>query len=185
MSFRIEPDGQRSRFVIHGLACDRTQHPQCSAEKKTTYPSGIVYTLDVREVVQLDNCKAEDYQVWMVLDNKKSPCLLGASVRIEKRRRDARCLNGGDYQRRRFPEQPCRCTEDDKMCDYGFRQVGTGENKACSGIRQRIPKCEVSERTYLAPKREMIGRLAHRERSLRRRRRRKAHCAWRHMSKSE
>ena len=148
-----------------------------------TYPSGIVFTLDVREVVQLDNCTAEDYEVWRPLDNKKSPCLLGASVRIEKRRRHAYCLNGGDYRRRRFPEEPCRCTEDDKMCDYGFRQIGTGENKTCNANRHKIPKCEVRQRKGLTPKRDIVDRLVHRERPIRRRKGCKAHRARRHMSR--
>ena len=141
---RMEPDGQRPRFVIHGIACHKGEHPHCSNDQKTLTPNGVVYTLDVQDQMQLRQCREEDYEVWRPLDNKKSPCLLGASVRIEKRRRDSKCLNGGDYKRKKFPEQPCACTEDDLMCDFGFHQVGRGEEKKCRPIPEnKLPACKV------------------------------------------
>lgn len=76
--------------------------------------------------------------------------VLGSKVEIEKRRRLSQCLNGADYQRKSFEHRPCECSEDDVMCDFGYKQTGEIETKNCTKIDQSsLPSCPVSATQFV------------------------------------
>lgn len=76
----MEPDGQRPRFLIHGNACLESDFEGCGATEEASRQRGVVYTLDVQDLVNFRKCDASDYIVWEPLDNKDSTCLLGFLV---------------------------------------------------------------------------------------------------------
>lgn len=65
-SCRIEPDGQRPRFVLYGTECFKSEHSQCSREDDSTAydTKGIVYTIDIQDIMNMRSCNHEDYKLW-------------------------------------------------------------------------------------------------------------------------
>lgn len=140
----MEPDGQRPRFFIHGAACEESEYAGCGLKEGESKSKTVIYTVDIQDLLNYRKCDSSDYEVWQPLDNKKSACLLGSRVKIEKRRRLSQCLNGGNYIRQEFDRQSCECGEDDVMCDYGFRQVGPVGNKTCKRLPyNQVHPCKV------------------------------------------
>eukprot|EP00210_Caulerpa_lentillifera_P008415 g8027.t1 len=160
-NIRMEPDGQRPRFIIHGKSCTKSELESCGLEAGAAEEQGLVYTLDVQDLLNFRKCDESDYEMWIPLDNKKSNCLLGSIVPIEKRRRFSKCLNGAHYNRKRFDHRPCECSEDDVICDFGYIKTGAIQTKDCTKIDPNLlPSCPVVDEKEYSPY-ETGKRLVH------------------------
>ncbi|XP_074643389.1 VPS10 domain-containing receptor SorCS3-like isoform X2 [Tubulanus polymorphus] len=68
-------------------------------------------------------CANSDYITWFPKDKDEDPCILGLNYTYVRRKPDAYCFNGPDYQTK-ITKQKCDCTERDFECDFGYRSVG-------------------------------------------------------------
>ncbi len=108
-----EPDNTCVHFLILALMYDETKGYQ-----------GVVISLDFKNVLK-NECgdpdtyqkPDSDYELWYPFKNTK--CLLGQRKGYVKRKPDARCFNGQEFERM-VVNEPCECTEEDWECDVGF-----------------------------------------------------------------
>ena len=70
------------------------------------------------------NQESSDYELW--IPNSNNSCILGRSISYVRRKKNADCYNGQDFQRPTKIDN-CLCTEEDYECDYGYTK--TKENK--------------------------------------------------------
>ncbi|GBF87767.1 hypothetical protein Rsub_00478 [Raphidocelis subcapitata] len=142
-NIRIEPDGQRPKVLLHGRACRRSAHPNCSyaADDTRATLEGVVYALDVKALLgdKLPACSASDYEQWTVPnDDRTQRCLLGQQMSFTRRRQDAACLNGGDYKRPVPTNTSCACTAADVECDWGWVR----DDGKCTRLPEdKLPTC--------------------------------------------
>lgn len=57
-------------------------------------------------------CTDDDYKDWSPADSPVIDCLMGRKITVERRRANAFCFNGRDYERERTV-QNCSCRADD------------------------------------------------------------------------
>lgn len=91
-----------------------------------------------------------DYELWTPNDGRAgSKCLMGRTVSYVRRKQDAECYNGAEFERSNFKE-PCTCTEDDYECDLGYYREG---NAPCRPIPDAEPqaRCLPGEDYYEVP----------------------------------
>lgn len=74
---------------------------------------------------------------------------MGRTVSYVRRKQDAECYNGEEFERSNFKE-PCTCTEDDYECDLGYYREG---NSPCRAIPDSEPsaRCLPGEDYYEVP----------------------------------
>ena len=71
-----------------------------------------------------------DYEVWSPNDGRSGDCLMGRKVEYVRRKQDAECFNGQEFERPKFIEN-CECTEEDYECDIGYIR---DDSSICSRI---------------------------------------------------
>lgn len=118
----IEPTSTSQHFIVYGDTQTR------KGEKK-----GVVIGLDFTGLHEPQcrnpdspDTEYSDYEKWTPSDAKGNECLLGRKVTYIRRKRDAKCFNGLQFEKRTWV-QNCECTEDDYECDVGYRRVSPGE----------------------------------------------------------
>jgi hypothetical protein len=93
---------------------------------KGTSHSWIVMQINLTSVF-MRNCNQSDYKNWSPTDNENVDCLLGQKLVYERRRADAHCFNGRDYERE-ISTEICPCSIMDYECDFGFLEVDNPNN---------------------------------------------------------
>ncbi|KAI8465440.1 MAG: hypothetical protein J3K34DRAFT_525363 [Monoraphidium minutum] len=142
-NIRIEPDGQRPKVLIHGKACRKNSHPNCSYEADDTRAAleGIVYALDVKALLgdKLPACSPSDYEQWTVPnDDRTQRCLLGQQMSFTRRRMESSCQNGGDFRRPPPVNTTCQCSAADVECDWGWAR----DCMRCTKLPEdKLPTC--------------------------------------------
>ncbi|GMH44817.1 hypothetical protein BSKO_12769 [Bryopsis sp. KO-2023] len=142
-NIRIEPDGQRPRFILHGTACSKADHSKCSMSdgESNQDVKGIVYTIDIQNMLNLRACDRGDYEDW-----QPPKCVLGSERQIEKRKAESRCLSGGAYVRPSPRITPCSCTDLDVECDYGWvRKESNDDHEKLKRKCMKIPEDDLPE----------------------------------------
>ncbi|KAK0139771.1 VPS10 domain-containing receptor SorCS2 [Merluccius polli] len=66
-------------------------------------------------------CTEEDYEPWTLTDLQGEKCIMGQERSFRRRRDGAFCIKGKSYTSA-LTAKPCRCTERDFNCDYGFER---------------------------------------------------------------
>jgi len=119
----IEPTSTSQHFIVYGETASN------KGVKK-----GVVIALDFTSLHE-PQCRNpdspdqpdSDYEKWTPNDGRAgSQCLLGRKVIYFRRKREAMCYNGLNFERKIVIEN-CACTEDDYECDVGFERPGPGE----------------------------------------------------------
>lgn len=118
----IEPSSTSQHFILYG-------ETNKNGEKK-----GVVIGLDFSSLHE-PQCRnpdnpdspESDYEKWTPNDGRTSKeCLLGKKVTYVRRKREAQCYNGLEYERQIFIEY-CNCTEEDYECDVGYERSEPGQ----------------------------------------------------------
>jgi hypothetical protein len=60
-----------------------------------------------------------DFELWLPTSTNQSRCVMGKRVKYIRRKRNARCFNGEEFDKRQIVDF-CECTEADWECDYGY-----------------------------------------------------------------
>jgi hypothetical protein len=127
----IEPKSTSQHFVIYGETHKK-------GEKK-----GSVIGLDFSSLHE-PQCRnpdqpgteTSDYEAWTPNDGRTGhECLLGKKVIYIRRKREAECFNGMDFERKSVVEF-CNCLSDDYECDVGFARSAPGE--PCNPIHSNV-----------------------------------------------
>jgi len=118
----IEPTSKSQHFVVYGenhkkgdlngviIGLDFTglHEPQC---KNPDYPDS----------------SDSDYEKWTPNDGRLGhECLMGHKAIYIRKKREAKCFNGNQFERKIIVEN-CDCTEDDYECDVGYARNDIGE----------------------------------------------------------
>ncbi|KAJ3585218.1 hypothetical protein NHX12_013939 [Muraenolepis orangiensis] len=77
-------------------------------------------------------CTEDDYESWTLTDMQGERCVMGQERSFRRRRDGAFCVKGKSYTSA-LTAKPCRCSERDFNCDYGFErsQLLTEEGSRC------------------------------------------------------
>jgi hypothetical protein len=123
----IEPLSTSQHFVIYGKA------------NKKGLQRGVVIGLDFSSLHE-PQCKNpdapdspdSDYEKWSPNDGRLGhECLSGRKIIFIRRKREAQCYNGQDFERPSVIEN-CQCTDFDYECDVGFKRDEIGQ--PCTSI---------------------------------------------------
>jgi hypothetical protein len=83
-----------------------------------------------------------DYEVWSPNDGRAgSRCLMGRYMRYTRRKREAECYNGEDYEKVTFVEN-CLCTPLDYECDIGYFLDESNKCQKIPNFEQEMLTCE-------------------------------------------
>ena len=111
----IEPSSTSQNFIIYGEALRK-------GEKK-----GVIIGLDFSKLhkpvclyPESPDSSQSDYEKWSPSDGKHS-CLLGRKYIITRRKRDVKCYNPLELEKKVLIEN-CECTEADYECDVGYER---------------------------------------------------------------
>ena len=123
-NIRVEPMGASRVFVVHGSVVNPAQQGA---------KLGALAVVDFRVLPFTSPIGAcdplSDYEMW-------SPrhCLVGATVKIQRRKRTSRCFNSLSFNRT-FSSTPCTCAlADDFECEFGAERAVNGPAVPCTPI---------------------------------------------------
>lgn len=127
----IEPNSVSQQFMIYGTYAEEGED---ESDVERGNQAFLVYA-DFSALHE-PQCKGiesagspdSDYELWTPHDGRfgEQHCFLGMHKTWVRRKQDALCFNGEEYEMVTHIE-PCSCTEMDYECDIGyFREEGTG-----------------------------------------------------------
>lgn len=140
----IEPTSRSQQFLVYGETVTR------KGKKK-----GIVIALDFASLNK-PQCRNpdyvdrtdSDYEKWSPSDQKGHQCLLGKKTIYVRRKRDAECFNGEEFERKTVVEN-CDCTDFDYECDEGFARANIKE--PCTPINTNTHKLPLEGEIHKPP----------------------------------
>lgn len=141
----IEPTSASQHFLVYGES-------QTRKGKKR----GMVVGIDFSSLHEPQcrfpeepDTQNSDYEKWSPSDGRPGhPCLLGQKSIYVRRKREAECYNGLNFERKTIVEN-CSCTEMDYECDEGFTRAGP--NESCSPIDTKSHSVPVEGEIHKAP----------------------------------
>lgn len=146
-NIRIAPGGDGHLFMVHGMACLRTEaHPDCGFTGGSA-PQGKMYALDIQDLLGGDwrECNAApgsgDYQNWTA--PAEGMCLLGAKRTARRRNRDTFCANPASFDPGFTVVEQCQCGVEDVECEFGWTKDVNGTCVAMPGVTAK-DACPVS-----------------------------------------
>lgn len=151
-NIRISPGGTSTVFVVHGLACLKTEmHPQCGFAGGSA-PPGKMYSIDVKDILGGDwkecdtSTGSKDYVTQEV--PSEGACLLGAKRITRQRNRDSFCANPLGWEPGLEIKESCQCGVKDVECEFGYEKNAT--SGACIEIKDLKPDdvCPVRASLY-------------------------------------
>jgi hypothetical protein len=127
----IEPTATSQRFLVYG-------------EKDG---KGVVVAVDFSTFHE-PLCKNpgkpgkadSDYEIWIPNTGNTNSCLMGHITQYIRRKQEAECYNGEEFERPKFIKN-CECTEEDFECDYGYYRETGGVCKEMDSITLPEPVC--------------------------------------------
>lgn len=142
------PDSTTLKFTLIGT----------TPERKT-----LVYALDFTKVFDR-KCKLEkgnkdgDFERWSARKNEKGEddCLMGHKQYYWRRKADAKCYVGHDYEDPEPESEQCSCEDHDFECDFNFVRENGGKDDKCvpaEGYKLPLPvgACKKEGDKYTGP----------------------------------
>jgi hypothetical protein len=100
---------------------------------------------------ELAGTAESDYELWSPNDGRAgSKCLMGRTVVYQRRKPEAECYNGQEFDRSSFRES-CICTEEDYECDIGYFREGKEPCRPIPNAEQAAQACLPGEEFYEIP----------------------------------
>ena len=81
-----------------------------------------------------------DYEIWTPNTGNSNSCLMGHKTQYVRRKQEAECYNGEEFERPVFVKN-CECTEEDYECDFGFYRENAGVCKRMETVEIEEPEC--------------------------------------------
>ena len=85
-------------------------------------------------------CIKDDFEYWRPNSKVNTPCVMGVKMNLLRRKENANCSHGEDFERKSKPTL-CDCTRADYICDFGFQE---NENRTCLPVDldEFLPECD-------------------------------------------
>lgn len=142
----IEPSSTSQKFLVYGKIGEK----------------GVLVSVDFSSFhepacknSELPNTPDSDYEIWVPNTGYMGSCLMGRNVEYVRRKQEAECFNGEEFERIKFVKN-CECTEEDFECDYGFYREGNGECRTTGQIKVEI-KCDQGVKVFKTGYRRVAG----------------------------
>ncbi|KAI9199686.1 uncharacterized protein BJ171DRAFT_445237 [Polychytrium aggregatum] len=140
------PDGTGRRFIITGM------YPRSSWEEIFEDPVLVLIGIDMtplfeRQCVFDKNAKGDsaDFEKWSLHDPNQatdgSRCFLGQKIEYWRRKEEAVCYIGHEFESLEQNLQVCECSESDYECDVDFWRDATGKCVLYGKDPQQPAKC--------------------------------------------
>ena len=135
----IEPKSTAQQFVIYGSYDASGEDAEGDFSSVHASAADVMITLDFAGLHE-PRCKGvekpgkdgSDFELWSPHDDGRhganNKCFLGQQVTYIRRKQDAECFNGEDFERQTM-RVPCLCTDADYECDMNY-------------VRNKAGKCE-------------------------------------------
>jgi len=119
----IEPSSTSQHFIVYG-----------ESQNKKGQKFGVVVGLNFGSLHEPQcrnpeepDTEHSDYEKWSPSDGKDGHlCLMGHKTIYVRKKREAECYNGINFERKSIIEN-CTCTDDDYECDEGFTRTDSSE----------------------------------------------------------
>lgn len=119
----IEPMNMSLKFLIFGKRTTSTS----SSEGILIFVDFSTLKKRVCSGIWKPGDEESDYEFWIPSSHDQGKCVFGKKMRYVRRKRNADCFNGEDYEKKVIVDF-CPCSEEDWECDYGFyRKMDTKE----------------------------------------------------------
>jgi hypothetical protein len=143
---KMKVDGLLNEPGITSLVTNIYGHT--SSKVDSSNGGWIIVKLNFTQILS-QQCNASEYYTWTPTSGiTNHSCLLGQKFVFERRKAEAECFNGQDYERA-ISVTNCSCLREDFECDYGYELKGT-DCVAGSWFDASVPiiQCEFGE-TFL------------------------------------
>ncbi|KAJ3053123.1 vacuolar protein sorting/targeting protein PEP1 [Rhizophlyctis rosea] len=87
--------------------------------------SVVLVNVDFEALLQR-KCKSEDFEKWSLDDGGQSRCFLGHKPTFKRRKQDAVCYVGEDFEDEKPEVEICACEAADFECDFNFFRASDG-----------------------------------------------------------
>ena len=140
------PDSTSRKFVLEATRRDRKKN-------KIEY---LIYALNFAGLDER-KCGDDDFEDWSARkDEDGNPtCLMGHKQIFRRRKKDADCFIGKDYDEALPKAEPCACVAADFECDFNFVPEGEGADKNCVPAAPVKPKnaedCKAKDGKFVGP----------------------------------
>eukprot|EP00004_Rigifila_ramosa_P027712 TRINITY_DN911_c0_g1_i2.p1 TRINITY_DN911_c0_g1~~TRINITY_DN911_c0_g1_i2.p1 ORF type:complete len:770 (+),score=201.52 TRINITY_DN911_c0_g1_i2:201-2312(+) len=99
-------------FLVYGILPQTTQYVIFSVDFSSLHERQC-------EGAEHPGKKDSDYEIFSPSDTREGKCLFGAEMQITRRKQDAQCWNGNEFDNNTLTT-PCKCTRQDFECDFGY-----------------------------------------------------------------
>ena len=116
------PDSTSRKFVLE-------------AQRRNKKDKSIEYLIYAFDFAGLDEkkCHDDDFEEWSARKDEdgKPTCLMGHKQTFRRRKKDAECYIGKDFDEALPKPEPCECQDEDFECDFNFVPEGEGSDMKC------------------------------------------------------
>ncbi|KAJ3107690.1 vacuolar protein sorting/targeting protein PEP1 [Phlyctochytrium bullatum] len=113
-SMWTQPDSTSLKFIILGISEDKKQDLQLTAY-------GVNFENALPRKCDKPSPSSSDYVQWSPLDEDNSDrCFLGKKEKFLRRKEDAKCLIGKEFEYFKEEVKSCSCEQEDFECDINF-----------------------------------------------------------------
>lgn len=128
--------GNLSIFNIMTEEDNRGLHFMILGQSSSNPQENLIISLDFNALNKRPCLRDSDYEVWSPFNAHH--CVLGTKTLFLKRKSDADCVNGLEFERP-VSTEVCECTDEDWECDVGFlRTSGACERQGFSTETEEI-----------------------------------------------
>jgi len=128
---RAEPDVTESTMVLTGLRNENGIY------------KGIIVFMNFSQIYPRTCQYPQDYEDWTPSDESGRNCYLGMTETYSRRKQDAQCFNGNQYETE-TKVKICQCSQQDYECDYCFEPYSGKPSiciQICNETVQQPPNC--------------------------------------------
>ena len=139
------PDSTSRKFILEATKRNKK-------DKKVEY---LIYALDF-DGLHERKCGNDDMEDWPARKDEdgKPTCLMGHTQVFTRRKKDAECFLGNDFEEALPESRPCSCKAEDFECDFLFVPEGEGKGRKCVPTKPIDPSksgCESPKDKFMGP----------------------------------
>ena len=128
----IEPTATSQKFVVYG---EKAGKGKILAVDFSTFHEPVCKN------PERAGKQDSDYEIWTPNTGNSNSCLMGHKTQYVRRKQEAECFNGEEFERPVFVRN-CECIEEDYECDFGFYRENTGVCKKMDSVVLDQPRCD-------------------------------------------
>ena len=139
------PDSTSRKFVLEAFRRNKK-------DKSAEY---MLYALDF-DGLHERKCGDDDFEEWTARKDEdgKASCIMGHTQLYRRRKKDAECFIGKDFEEARPESKECECQHEDFECDFNFAPTGEDKDLKCepvAPIKSKDSECKDSDDKFMGP----------------------------------